>query len=118
VVSFPLEPVAADPLAPISLKLERVEGTRWSPRIQLADTGGDDLFTGTQTRAKARRRFSFDSITSGRRGGAHVVVTPKKEEALTLKLMAWPTDKRAYKGARWRLTIDRGCRDEAASNPE
>lgn len=106
-----IEPLADDPLAPLSLRLERVEGTRWAPRIQIEDRHGNDLFTGTLSRPKARRKVTFESRASGRRGAAHVIVTPKKAEPLTVEVMSWPTGtSRAYKGARWRLTIDRACR--------
>jgi hypothetical protein len=105
-----LEPVDEHPLAPVSLQLERVEGTRWTPRIQIVDQHGADLFTGTLTRPAAKRKAAFESRASGRRGQAQVIVKPKKPGPLTLKVMAWPTgNKRAYKGARWRLTIDRAC---------
>lgn len=114
-MTFVLRPHPEHPLAPFTVKLERIdERERWTPRIQLAGASGERLFTGTQTAPRARRRFAIRSLQSGRRGSAEVEVTPKKVEPLTLEVMAWPAKRRSYRGAQWRLTIDRRCPTEAA----
>jgi len=97
-------------LAPFTLQLERVQGLRWAPRIQIEDLRGNALFTGTLAQPGARKRFAFKSLASGKRGSASVVVTPKQLEAVAVKVTAWPVHKRALRGANWRLTIERACR--------
>jgi len=109
---FVVEPLADGTLAPFTLKLERSEDqlkARWAPRIQVEDQRGNALFTGTLAQPAARRRFGFESLGSGKRGVASVMVTPKKNEVIAVKVMAWPVNKRLLRGARWILTIDRAC---------
>ncbi len=105
---FMVAPLEAG-LAPFTIKLERLEGTRWQPRIQLEDSRGNSLFTGTLAKQGTRKRFTFESLSSGKRGAAAVTVTPKVPEVVAVKVGAWPVHKRALKGASWRLTIDRAC---------
>jgi len=93
-----------------TLSLERLEGKRWTPRIQVEDLHGTPLFTGTLSRPQAKRRVAFESRASGKRGTAIVSVTPKKAEGLAVQITAWPpTNKRALEGASWRFTFDRPC---------
>lgn len=106
---FVVAPPEGGDLTAFTLSLERVAGKHWSPRLQIEDLNGTPLYTGTLSRPQARRRFAFDSRASGKRGTAVVGVTPKKVEGLAVKIMAWPTHKRALKGATWRFTFDRPC---------
>lgn len=101
--------MSGDDLQPATVTVERLEGKWWSPRVQVEDAHGNALFTGTLSSPKAKRRVAFESRGSGRRGTAAVVITPKKPEGLVIKVSAWPVNKRALKGATWRLTIDRPC---------
>ncbi len=96
-------------LAPFTVTLERLEGKHWQPRVQIEDSRGNSLFTGTLPKLGTRKRFTFESLSSGRRGVAAVTVTPKRPETVAVKVGAWPVHKRALKGATWRLTIDRAC---------
>ena len=59
--------------------------------------------------SKAKKKASFKSHSSGKRGEARVSITPKTAEPMAVKVMAWPTQKRAYRDATYRLVIDRPC---------
>lgn len=107
---FVIAPPEDGALTAFTLSLERLEGTRWTPRLQIEDLHGTPLFTGTLSRPQAKRRFAFESRASGKRGTAVVAVKPKKAEGLAIQIGAWPpTNKRALKGASWRFTFDRPC---------
>ncbi|MCC6623244.1 MAG: hypothetical protein IT385_18440 [Deltaproteobacteria bacterium] len=101
----------------------------WQPRVQVTDAKGRALFTGTQGTAAAKRKITFTSKASGKKGKAelelvHKVELPplpvvdakrrKKDRGLAgplvVEVMSWPVARRAMKGAAWRLTIDRPCR--------
>jgi hypothetical protein len=94
---------------PFDISVARTSGKQWSPRVQLEDLKGKALFTGTLATAKAKKRFTFKSESSGKRGEARVTITPKSTEAIVVRVLSWATHKRAYRDAKFRLTIDRPC---------